>query len=55
MTNYVTVKLIDEYLVKIQQSGGQIMIPKTEIPDMGYFAILADTENNQFGLFEAKQ
>ncbi|MDQ4073889.1 MAG: hypothetical protein M3162_06240 [Thermoproteota archaeon] len=39
MTTYVTVKSIGEYLVKIQQSGGQIMVPKTEIPDVGYFAI----------------
>ncbi len=31
------------------------MIPNAEIPDMGYFAIFTDTENNQFGLFEAKQ
>ncbi len=55
MTNYVTVKSIGGYLVKIQQSGGQIMISNTEIPDVGYYAILADAENNQFGLFDAKQ
>jgi predicted enzyme related to lactoylglutathione lyase len=55
MTNYITVLSIDDYVSKIQQAGGKIMIPKTKIPNMGYFAVFTDTENNQFGLFEAKQ
>ncbi len=55
MTNYITVPSIDEYIPKIEQAGGKIMIPKTEIPDMGFFAIFIDTENNQFGLFEVKR
>ncbi len=55
ITNYVTVPAIDEYISKIEQAGGKIMIKKTEIPDMGFFAIFIDTENNQFGLFEVKK
>lgn len=55
MTNYVTVPSIDEYIPKIEQAGGKIMIPKIEIADMGFFAIFIDTENNQFGLFEVKR
>lgn len=55
LTNYITVQSIDDYLSKIQQAGGHIMITKTEIPNMGYFAIFTDTENNQFGLFETKR
>jgi len=31
------------------------MIKKTEIPNMGYFAIFTDSENNMFGLFEVKK
>lgn len=54
ITNYVTVPSIDEHIRIIEQAGGKIIIPKTEIPDMGYFAIFTDTENNTLGLFEIK-
>lgn len=52
--NYITVSSIDEYISKIGHSGGKVKIPKTEIPEMGYFAIFIDTENNTLGLFEIK-
>lgn len=55
VTNYITVSSIDEYKSKIEQAGGKIMIPKTEIPDMGFYVIFLDSENNQFGLFEPKK
>ncbi len=54
VTNYITVSSIDEYVSTIEQSGGKIIIPKTELPDMGYFVIFTDTENNTLGLFETK-
>lgn len=55
ITNYITVSSIDEYVSIIQQSGGKIIIQKTEIPDMSYFAIFTDTENNTLGLYETKK
>lgn len=55
VTNYVTVSSIDEYTSKLEQSGGKIIMPKTEIPDMGYILVFMDTENNMFGLYEAKK
>ena len=54
VTNYISVSSIDEYSSKIHQSGGQVIIPKTILPDMGYIAICLDSENNMFGLFEQK-
>src|SRR5689334_12610612 len=53
VTNYVSVLSIDEYSLKINQSGGKIIIPKTKLPDMGFIAVCLDSENNMFGLFEA--
>lgn len=52
VTNYVSVLSIDEYSLKINQSGGKIIIPKTRLLDMGFIAVCLDSENNMFGLFE---
>ncbi len=36
---------------KVEKAGGRIYVPKTPIGgDMGYFAIIADTEGNRVGL-----
>lgn len=55
VTNYITVSSIDEYSSKISKSGGKIVKPKTEIPDLGFIIIFLDSENNMFGLFEPKK
>jgi uncharacterized protein len=52
VTNFITVSSIEEYSSKIEQSGGKIIMPKTEIPNMGFFAVCLDTENNMFGIYE---
>ncbi len=42
-------------LTKIEQNGGQIIVPKTEIsPEMGYFAHFIDSEGNKLGLHSSK-
>jgi predicted enzyme related to lactoylglutathione lyase len=52
VTNYVTVPSVDEYASKLEQAGGKVIIPKTAIPEMGFYLIFLDTENNMFGLYE---
>ena len=38
-------------LDKVEQNGGQVILPKTEIsPEMGFFALFIDTEGNKLGL-----
>jgi predicted enzyme related to lactoylglutathione lyase len=37
VTNFITVSSIEEYSSKIEQLGGKIVMPKTEIPNMGFF------------------
>jgi predicted enzyme related to lactoylglutathione lyase len=38
-------------LDKVDQNGGQVIVPKTEIsPEMGFFALFIDTEGNKLGL-----
>jgi uncharacterized protein len=50
--NYIGVPSIDEYSKKVNVLGGKVVIPKTEIPDYGFFAVCSDTENNAFALWE---
>ena len=37
---------------KVKKLGRQVVVPKTAIPGMGYFAVCLDPENNGFGLWE---
>lgn len=38
-------------LDKVEENGGQVIVPKTEIsPEMGFFALFIDTEGNKLGL-----
>jgi predicted enzyme related to lactoylglutathione lyase len=51
-TIYFQVESTDDYVRKIQQLGGSIIVPKTAVPTMGYFAQAMDTEGNVFALFQ---
>ena len=50
--NYIGVPSVDEYSAKVESHGGQVGMPKTAVPGIGYFAICLDTENNPFGIWE---
>jgi hypothetical protein len=52
ITNYISVDSVDKFTAKIEKLGGKICMPKTAVPQMGYFAVCQDTENNGFGLWE---
>jgi len=55
ITNYVGVASVDQFAAKVQKLGGKICMPKTAVPQMGYFAICQDTENNMFALWEKNE
>jgi predicted enzyme related to lactoylglutathione lyase len=40
-------------LTRVQSLGGKTVIPETEIPEMGWFAIFRDPTGNLVGLFKA--
>jgi predicted enzyme related to lactoylglutathione lyase len=50
--NYITVENIDEYLDKVTKLGGKILMPKQQVPTVGYVALAIDPEGNQFGLLQ---
>lgn len=48
----ISVASIDDYVKKIEQSGGKVVRPKVSIEGMGYYAYASDTEGNVIGLWE---
>ncbi len=55
ITNYVNVKSVTESMAKVDKLGGKICMPKTAVPQMGFFAVCQDTENNRFALWEMNE
>jgi uncharacterized protein len=55
ITCYIGVDSIADYLPKIEQMGGKVTMPYTEIPGFGALALCMDTENNPFGLWEERK
>ena len=42
---------VQNVLDRVEQAGGKIMVPKTEIsPEYGFMAVFIDTEGNRIGL-----
>jgi predicted enzyme related to lactoylglutathione lyase len=46
---------VTRFVAKVQKLGGKVSVPKTAVPQMGYFAICQDTENNVFALWERNE
>lgn len=41
-------------LNRVADAGGRVLLSKTQIPNVGYFAMFIDTEGNRLGLFSEK-
>jgi predicted enzyme related to lactoylglutathione lyase len=52
-TNYLNVESVAEYAAKVEQLGGKVIMAKSPVPGMGWFAHCQDTEGNLFALWEA--
>lgn len=48
---YVATDDIEGTLRRVEELGGKTSTPKTEIPQMGWFAIFADPDGRRFGLY----
>jgi len=49
---YFSVDDIDATLEKVTENGGRILVPKTVIPNVGYFAMFADPEGIAIGIMK---
>lgn len=48
----IEVSSIEDYLKKVEKSGGKVVTPKTPVKDYGFYAEFSDTENNIVGLWQ---
>lgn len=51
-TNTINVTDVDEYVAKIESSGGKVIAPKMTIPGIGYMAYCQDPDDNVFGIMQ---
>jgi predicted enzyme related to lactoylglutathione lyase len=52
-TNTIGVESVDQAVAVVTSAGGKLIMPKTPIPTVGYFAYCEDTEGNLFGVMQA--
>jgi len=55
ITNYVLVESVEDSAAQVEKLGGKVCMTKTAVPQMGYFVICMDPENNMFALWETSQ
>lgn len=48
----IHISSVDDYVKKVKANGGKIIMDKIEIPGVGYYAYVEDTEGNVIGLWE---
>lgn len=48
---YISTDDIDASLAQVEAHGGKTLLPKTEIPQVGWFAFFADPTGNRVALF----
>jgi predicted enzyme related to lactoylglutathione lyase len=51
---YVHTDDIETSLAKVETIGGKVLLPKTEIPTIGWYAFFADPTGNRVALFTPK-
>lgn len=51
--NSIDVDSWDEAAKAVSEAGGKVLMEKTPIPGIGYFAYCLDTERNVFGILES--
>ncbi|MEM1123052.1 MAG: VOC family protein, partial [Bacteroidota bacterium] len=55
LTNAIEVENVDQTLRNIQAAGGKVIVPKFEIPSIGWMAYFKDLEDNIFGIMQTHQ
>ncbi len=51
--NYILVESIEGISEKIESAGGKVIVPKTEIPQRGWFAAFEDPSGAVMALYES--
>jgi predicted enzyme related to lactoylglutathione lyase len=53
MLAYIDVDSLDEALLRVAELGGSVAGEKREVPGMGWYAVIADSEGNEIALWES--
>lgn len=51
-TYYIGVESVAGSLANVEHLGGKVLVPRSPVPGMGWFAHCQDTEGNVFALWE---
>lgn len=51
--DYIEVDSIEDALAAAERTGGTVKERRTEIPGMGWYAVVDDPEGNEVGLFQS--
>ncbi len=52
LVNYINVESVDEFVRRAEQLGAKVLMEKTPVPAMGWFAQLSDPEGNVVAVWE---
>jgi len=52
LMNYIAVESVDEYCRKVEELGGKVIVPKQEVPGIGWWALFLDPEGNALAIFQ---
>jgi predicted enzyme related to lactoylglutathione lyase len=50
--NYIQVDSVDQYITKAEKAGAKVMMGKTPVPQMGWFAQFTDPEGNVIAVWQ---
>ena len=53
LVNYVNVDNMDAMLDKAQKLGAKLIVPKAAVPNMGWYAVALDPQNNPLGFWQS--
>lgn len=52
VVNTINIRSIDDTITSIMENGGNVVVPKMEVPKIGWLIYFLDTEGNMFGAME---
>jgi predicted enzyme related to lactoylglutathione lyase len=52
ITNYLTVDDIDGFLGEVVKHGGKVLVPRSPVDGMGWYALAADPQGNPIGFWQ---
>jgi predicted enzyme related to lactoylglutathione lyase len=52
LTNYIKVEQLDRFVEKAKSLGANVVVPRSPVKGMGWFAVALDPENNPVGFWQ---